>query len=111
MPPSPPHRQPAPPLAVAVARVRWDRVGRVALLVALAGVLLLYVGPARSFVSTWRESHRQAAQVRVLEREHRALQAEHRTLRDPATLEQRARSLGMVRPDERSYVITGLPRR
>ncbi len=110
MPPSRP-RHPAPSLAVAAARVRWDRVGRVTLLLALAGVLLLYVGPARSFVSTWRESHRQAAQVRSLERDHRALQADHRTLGDPHTLEQRARALGMVRPDERSYVIPGLPRR
>lgn len=110
MPPSRP-RQPTPPLVDAVARVRWDRVGRIALLVALAGVLLLYVGPARSFVSTWRESHRQTAQVRVLERQHRALEAEQRTLRDPTTLEERARALGMVRPDERSYVVIGLPRR
>ena len=102
-------RQPAS-LADAAARVRWDRVGRVALLVVLAGVVLLYVGPATSYVSAWREAKRQRAEVVRLEREHRALRSEHRALRDPRTLERRARALGMVRPDERSYVIGGLPR-
>jgi cell division protein FtsB len=91
-------------------RVRWDRVGRIALLLTLGGVLLLYVGPARSYVSTWREARDHRATVARLERDNRALRAEHRSLQDPRTLERRARALGMVRPDERSYVVMGLPR-
>jgi cell division protein FtsB len=92
-------------------RVRWDRVGRVALLLTLGGVLLLYVGPALSWVSTWRAAHRHRDTVTRLERENRALRAERRALRNPRAVERRARALGMVRRDERSYVILGLPRR
>ena len=36
--------------------IRWDRVGRVALLMVLLGVVALYVGPSISFLSTYREA-------------------------------------------------------
>ena len=36
-------------------RVRWDRMGRWALLAVLAVVLALYVQPALSYLSTWQE--------------------------------------------------------
>jgi cell division protein FtsB len=101
----------AGPLATLAGRVRWDRVGRVALLGVLGLVLLLYIGPAHAWVSTWREAHVRAAQVRALQAEHDRLEAQHRSLRDPRTLEKQARALGMVKPGERSYVISGLPRR
>jgi cell division protein FtsB len=96
-------------LAAAALRVRWDRVGRVALLCVLGLVLLLYVGPAHAWISTWRESHARRDQVRALQREHARLQAIHNSLKDPRTLEKQARALGMVRPGERSYVVSGLP--
>jgi cell division protein FtsB len=90
-------------------RVRWDRVGRVALLMLLGAVMLAYVGPARSLVSTWRESNARQAQVRTLDREHRALLERAKELRDPRTVQAEARRLGMVRPGERPYVVDGLP--
>jgi len=90
--------------------VRWDRVGRVALLVVLAGVLLLYVGPLRSYWETWRESKSRAAEVRVLEVENQRLLDRRRELRDPRALEREARSLGMVREGERAFVVQGLPK-
>jgi len=36
--------------------MRWDRLGRVALLVVLAGILLLYVGPLHALWTTWHEA-------------------------------------------------------
>lgn len=96
-------------LGAAALRVRWDRVGRVALLLLLGGVLLLYVGPARSLFSTWRDAHAKQSQVRTLEQEHRALLGRARALRDPRTLVAEARRLGMVQPGERSYVVRNLP--
>jgi hypothetical protein len=92
-------------------RVRWDRVGRTSLLVVLVGLMALYIGPLRSYVATWRQSHTAATAVSVLERDHRALVKQHRALADPKNLDVRARQLGMVRSDERSYVVTGLPKR
>lgn len=96
-------------LGTAALRVRWDRVGRVALLVLLAGVALAYVGPARSLLDTWRDANAKQAQVQALERQHDALARRARALRDPRTVESEARRLGMVRPGERSYVVRGLP--
>jgi cell division protein FtsB len=100
-------RPPAQPLFG--AGVRWDRVGRVALLIVLAGVVLLYVGPARSYWETWRESKAKQAELRRLEAEHARLLARRRELREPASLMREARRLGMVRRGERAFVVQGLP--
>jgi cell division protein FtsB len=96
-------------LGAAALRVRWDRVGRVALLVLLVGVALAYVGPARSLLSTWRDSNAKQAQLQTLEREHETLLRRARDLRDPRTVQSEARRLGMVKPGERSYVVRALP--
>lgn len=89
--------------------VRWDRVGRVTLLIVLAGVLLLYVGPAISYVQTWQEAKAKRAELHVLALENRRLLARRRALRDPLSLEREARALGMVRQGERAFVIENLP--
>lgn len=89
-------------------RVRWDRVGRMALL--FVGVLLiyLYIGPLTSYVSTWQEASSQRADVAELREENRKLRERRRQLRDPAILEREARKLGMVPADERAFVVKGL---
>jgi cell division protein FtsB len=102
-------RRPTTSLGAAALRVRWDRVGRVALLVLLLLVALAYVGPARSLLSTWRESGAKQAQLQQLQRQHDALLRRARELRDPRTVEAEARRLGMVKPGERSYVVRELP--
>ena len=100
MPPSPP---PA-------ARVRWDRVGRIALLLVLVGVLALYVNPLASAWSTWQDARKRRAEVADLARENARLRARRAELRDPQALEREARRLGMVRLGERAFVVEGLPR-
>jgi cell division protein FtsB len=102
-------RRPATALGAAALRVRWDRVGRVALLVVLLGVALAYVGPARSLLSTWRDSNGKQAQLQTLRHEHDVLLRRARALRDPRTVQAEARRLGMVKPGERSYVVRNLP--
>ena len=99
------------PLALRVAeRVRWDRVGRVALLVTLAICVGLYVEPALSILTTWRAEHQQATVVHRLLRSNAALKSQVQSLGQPATIAARARALGMVQAGERSYVVEGLPR-
>jgi cell division protein FtsB len=90
------------------ARVRWDRIGRVALLITLAVVALLYVQHALAYLSTRSQAENQRAIVRRLARENAALAAQERSLDQPATIIRDARALGMVRPGERPYVIPGL---
>jgi hypothetical protein len=90
--------------------VRWDRVGRVALL--FVGVLLvcLYVNPLRTYVATRHEASTKRGEVAALQREHGALVRRAHELRRPGSVETEARRLGMVRRDERAYVVKGLPR-
>jgi cell division protein FtsB len=90
-------------------RVRWDRVGRIALLCVLLGIVALYIGPARSYWSALGESKTKRAEVQRLQREHDRLQARRKALSQPETLEREARKLGYVLPGEKAYVIEDLP--
>jgi cell division protein FtsB len=92
-------------------RIRWDRLGRWALIVVLGFVLYLYVGPAATWVSTYKEAGRKRADVAALKAENQRLRERRRDLRDPAALEREARRMGMVKAGEKSYVVEGLPRR
>jgi cell division protein FtsB len=89
--------------------IRWDRLGRIALLCVLGLVVYLYAGPTRTWFATWHQSKVRAAEVRALEAENARLRARRDALRRPATLEAEARRLGMVRGAEKAYVVRGLP--
>jgi cell division protein FtsB len=92
------------------ATVRWDRVGRVALLLLLGVVLLLYVNPAINYFQTWQNSNAKNDEVKRLQQENKRLRARKQALKQPATLEHEARALGMVKPGERAYVVKDLPK-
>ncbi len=91
------------------ARVRWDRLGRTAMLLVLLAIVYLYASVGVRMLSTWRQSRHDGAAVAQLEREHRRLLREHGTLTGTGTLETDARRLGMMRAGEQSYVVGGLP--
>ncbi|MEA2155428.1 MAG: hypothetical protein QOE11_1568 [Solirubrobacteraceae bacterium] len=91
-------------------RVRWDRVGRIALLFVGLLVIYLYINPLRTYISTWQEAKAKRGEVTALQREHEVLLRRQRALRAPGSVETEARRLGMVRNDERAYVVRGLPR-
>jgi cell division protein FtsB len=97
-------------VAAANKGIRWDRVSRYGLLVVFAGLLFLYVNPARSYLNTVRESHHRQAQLHALQREHDTLLRREHALADPHVVEAEARRLGMVLPGERPYIVRGLPR-
>jgi len=90
-------------------RIRWDRVGRVALLCVLVVVVGLYIGPARKYWTARGEAKEKREQVERLEAEHDRLAARRKALTTPATLEAEARKLGYVMPGEKAYVIEDLP--
>lgn len=97
-------------MASRTAHIRWDRVGRVALLGVLIALALLYVGPALSYVDTRGRAKAQQAEVARLKAENERLLARRSALRRPGTLEREARKLGYVKAGERAYVVSGLPR-
>ncbi len=92
-------------------QIRWDRLGRWALIAVLAFVVYLYIGPAASWVSAYKEAGRKRAEVAALKAENQRLKERRRALRDPTALEREARRLGMVKAGEKSYVIEDLPPR
>lgn len=91
------------------ARVRWDRVGRLAMLCVLGALLYLYLSAGVRMFSTWRQARSDSAAVAALEREHRLLLRQHEALGSRATLEAEARKLGMMKAGERQYIVSGLP--
>jgi cell division protein FtsB len=89
--------------------IRWDRVGRVALLTTLGVIMLLYVSPAIHWLEQSRTAGEQRSGLRELIATNRKLERRVRELRSPGALEREARRLGMIRQGERSYVIENLP--
>ena len=97
-------------MAAAHTRIRWDRLGRWALLFVVALLLYLYVGPTKTWYSTWREAGQKREQVATLRAENERLAARRDDLRRESALEREARRLGMVKAGERAYIIEGLPK-
>jgi cell division protein FtsB len=89
--------------------IRWDRLGRIALLATLALIVLSYASPAHKWIKQSGTASHQKQELSDLGKENRELQRRLRALRDPNALEREARRLGMVRVGERSYVIENLP--
>jgi cell division protein FtsB len=89
--------------------IRWDRVGRVALLATLIVIVLSYLSPARQWIRQSGTAGHQKQELSDLTTENKKLKRRLRALRDPGALEREARRLGMVRVGERSYVIENLP--
>ena len=89
--------------------IRWDRLGRLALLGTLFVILMLYISPAKHWWEQSRTSNAQAQELEDLSQENHGLKERVKALRDPGALEREARRLGMVRQGERAYVIEGLP--
>jgi cell division protein FtsB len=112
-----PRRRPRPapegprgaPVRAPKIRVRWERVGRIGLLLVLVVVVGLYVEHALAYVSTRAQANAQQAIVNRLTRQNTALEAYQRSLNNPATIVRDARALGMIRPNEQSFSVTGLP--
>jgi cell division protein FtsB len=96
-------------MAAAHTRIRWDRLGRWALLFVLALVIYLYIGPATTWVSTWKEAREKRGEVTELRAENHRLRARRDALQRDSALEREARRLGMVKAGERAYIVEGLP--
>jgi len=92
-----------------VRRVRWDRMGRVAMLCVLVALVYLYASAGLHMLSTWRQARHDSAAVAAMEREHGQLVSQRESLTRTWTLEADARQLGMMKRGEQPYVISGLP--
>jgi hypothetical protein len=90
-------------------RVRWDRLGRVAMLCVLVVLAYLYLSAGVHLLSTWRQARGERAKVAAMQHEHGTLQRQHEALGNAGAVEAQARKLGMMRHDERPYIVSNLP--
>ena len=96
--------------AAARPNIRWDRLGRVFLLGVLFVILLMYVSPLTRWVTQKNTAKEDTAELHQLQATNTELKAKLQSLQSPQALELRARKLGMVKPNERPFVIESLPR-
>jgi len=101
-----PRRRPA--ARTAPSRIKWDRVGRVALTLVLAAVLYSYLNPAIDFVKTYTATTAAKAQLHELQHEDTKLHEQVQSADDPIVIDGKARAQGMVAEGERPIVIHGL---
>lgn len=102
-------RRATPRLRRRHSAIRWDRVGRTALLVVLGVILLLYISPVSHWISQSRTAEQDRAELRQLEQENATLKERKEALMRPEAVEREARRLGMVRRGERPLVVENLP--
>jgi cell division protein FtsB len=74
-----------------------------------AALLYLYLSAGIHMLSTWSQSRHDSATVAAMERENVVLKRQHEVLGRRGTLEEEARQLGMIKPGEKSYIVSGLP--
>jgi cell division protein FtsB len=92
------------------SRIRWDRLGRIALVLVLFAVLVSYLNPLVNLLQAWQGSKSSTAELAQLKQERVELTRRLREVSSPATLEREARRLGMVKPGEHAYIVHGLGR-
>jgi hypothetical protein len=109
---SAPRRRPAarkgrPAARGGPSRIKWDRVGRVALTLVLAAVLYSYFGPSVNFVKTYTGTTAAKAKQHELLSENRQLHNRIQSADDPLVVAHEARAQGMVAEGETPVVIRG----
>jgi len=111
--PRPPRRRPAPrPNAgqSGAGRIQWDRLGRVALVLAVFGIGALYLGPAYNLVTTYREASAVKADYHEVAAENQRLKNLSQHVKSDSVLRREARRQGMIVTGEQAYVVNGLKR-
>jgi len=89
------------------SRIKWDRVGRVALTLVLVAVLYSYLGPSLDFVKTYTGTTAAKAELHDLLKENRRLHNRIQSADDPLVVDHEARAQGMVAEGEMPVVIHG----
>ena len=79
------------------------------MLFALVVLLYLAISPVRSLFTDLHLSAERRAQLHALQLEHASLLNTEHALRQKSTNDAEARNLGLVRPGEHEYVVSGLP--
>ena len=100
-------RRARPAARKGASRIKWDRVGRVALTLVLAAVLYSYFNPSIDFYKTYAGTTAAKAKRLELLKENRRLHQRIQSSGDPLVVQREARAQGMVGEGETPVVIQG----
>jgi hypothetical protein len=100
-------RKRRPAARTGASRIKWDRVGRIALTLVLAAVLYSYLNPAIDFVTTYKGTTAAKAERLELLKENRKLHRQIQSSEDPQVIASRGRAQGMVAEGERPIAVRG----
>ncbi|HEU4705833.1 MAG TPA: hypothetical protein VFS64_01450 [Solirubrobacterales bacterium] len=100
-------RKARPAVRSGPSRIRWDRVGRVALTLVLAAVLYSYLNPTVDFFKTYTGTTAAKAKLHELLRENRQLHNRIQSSDEALVVEREARAQGMVAEGETPAVVRG----
>jgi hypothetical protein len=100
-------RRARPAARKGASRIKWDRVGRVALTLVLAAVLYSYLNPSIDFYKTYAGTTAAKAKRLELLKENRRLHQRIQSSGDPLVVQREARAQGMVAEGETPVVIQG----
>ncbi len=90
------------------SRIRWDRFGRIVLVLVLFIVIASYVGPSLHVFESWRESKGADARLAELKSENAELTRKAKALESDSSMMAEARKLGLVGASEQAYVLDGV---
>jgi cell division protein FtsB len=101
-------RKPRPGARSGPSRIKWDRVGRIALVLVLFAVAYSYLNPAIDLFKTYRATTAAKVEFQNLLHENKRLHRAVQSSDDPAVVEQAARKQGMIAEGETPFVLHGL---
>jgi cell division protein FtsB len=107
----PPKRRPAarrPGARRSPSRIKWDRVGRIALVLVLFAVAYSYLNPAIDLFKTYQSTTAAKAEFHTLLRENKRLHKAVQSADQAAVVEGAARKQGMIAEGETPFVLHGL---
>ena len=109
----PPTRRPAarkrrPGARSGPSRIKWDRIGRIALVLVLFAVAYSYLNPAIDLFKTYQSSTAAKAEFHTLLRENKQLHHAVKSAGQPAVVAGVARKQGMIAKGETPFVLDGV---
>jgi hypothetical protein len=90
------------------SRIKWDRVGRIALVLVIFAVLYSYLNPAINLFETYQSTTAAKAEFQTLLHENKHLHRAIQSSGEPVMVAGAARRQGMVAEGEKPFVLRGL---
>jgi hypothetical protein len=101
-------RQRRPGARSGASRIKWDRIGRIALVLVLFAVAYSYLNPAIDLFKTYKSTTAAKAEFHTLLHENKRLHHAIQSADEPAVVEQIARRQGLSGEGETNFVLHGL---